>query len=86
MVAEFGCALRRADDVGKQHRRQDAVRLDLGSRPGQKLRDLIGEAVGKLDVEDPVILSWQFDVAGTKDVFSEIPPGLNTDPRVPGSM
>ena len=49
-VAELSGPLGRADDVGEQDGREDAVGLGTGARAGEEVLDLVGEGV---DVAGP---------------------------------
>ncbi len=44
-VPELGRLLRRSDDVGKHHRGQNAMRLVVVARPGEKLLDLVQQGI-----------------------------------------
>jgi hypothetical protein len=59
-VSELAGALRRADDVGEQNRREETVLRLRGSHAGQELLEL-GEH--RLDVPDPerVVFAVQLD-------------------------
>src|SRR5439155_6591224 len=83
-VAEFGGALSRIDDVGKHDRRQYAVDLDLAARAGEKLLDLVADAVGY--VHKTVIVSRQFDIFCAGNVMAEIAPGLDIATRIADAM
>ncbi len=44
-VAQFHRALRRADDIGEHHGRQNPIRFDIMPRASQKFFDLIQQRV-----------------------------------------
>src|SRR5919197_291292 len=71
-VAELHRALRRADDVGEEDGREDAVGLGRRPRPGQELLDLVHDLVG-VDPRD-VVVPGQLDEACARDVLGDVAP------------
>ena len=80
-VAERGRALGRADDVGEQHRRQDAVGLRRRAHPGQELLDLVGER-GRIARHEQVVVARELDEPRARDPLGDVAALLDVDVAV----
>src|SRR5262249_8157677 len=86
MIAQRRSLLRRADYVGKEHRRQHPVGFGSGPRTGQEFLDRIGDLRGVFADEGYVVGPWQFEIAGARNVLCEIAPTLHVDGHIFSSV
>ena len=65
-VSELGRPLRRADDVGEEHSREDTVGLRRRPRAGEELFNLVGNRV-RVPGRDPVVGARELDELRARD-------------------
>ena len=74
-ISERRCTFGRRDDIGEEHRGEDAVGIDPFRGPcgSEKTSDLLDDEVLIVTTERKVIGSGDLNVSRTRDVVSEIP-------------
>jgi hypothetical protein len=79
LVAERGRPLGGADDVGEEHRGENAIDCDRGPRTGQKLLVRIRDFVGALTDVEKVVYPRKLDEAGARNMRRRVASALHAD-------
>src|SRR5215472_12384979 len=77
LVADFGGALGRSDNVGEHHRRKYPIWFESMMRTSDEFLDLIDQKIEYILIErlEQMVFAGKFDISGTRDVLSKIPSG-----------